>query len=283
MKRYAVNKSLIKTMYITLLSVLLATCMLIMLSSFTVSIISISFTILISAIISFLMLFSYYYSLKKTKEIIAIDNGYLIHESKNKRNQIKISEILKMESDYPVYGGSLYRKLIITYQYDFKYEIEISKVLLKTLENELGIKINFIGKKKKANFKATYIGYKDIIIGSLTGIILSVSSIILYHYFKNEKWLVIILAMLCLFHAGYQGYSLYIKDKSFDKISKLVLTILFLLLFETIMFTAIIAFSMSVLKKSFTIDYLFYAIFLAPSFLIIIISILLLLVAFSYA
>ena len=282
MKEFVIFKSTIKTLVIllTMTTVFVITIVAVQLfgSAFLPSLLISVFNILL--IIMAVVI--YYKLLSKSKNKIIINEEFLIHKNKQTEEQIKITFISRIEYDHI---GFLYCKLIVNYLNDSKYEFLVNKYMIKRLEKELNIEVININNKgqNKTSFKNTFKDNKEIILGAITGLILTVVSIIMYVNYQNRICLTVLLSVVCLIHAGYQGYSFYIKDKSFDRISKLVLTILFLVLFVAIIFTLITVYSMASLKKPFTVDYVFYALFVTPSFLIIIILLCLLLMGLSYS
>ena len=136
--------------------------------------------------------------------------------------------------------------------------------------------------QKLKELRESIIKYKYKVIAAIFGVFLSTLSIIIYTQFKQIIWIHIILVFICLSFAVFQTYNLYLKNKDFDTASKIILSLLFFLIYLIIVFTAIIIVSLSLLKLSYNSDYLIYAILSAPAFVFVIILFLIILSSIGY-
>jgi hypothetical protein len=259
--------------------------------SYTFNLLNSIITLLVVLTCTILILLGYYKSLQKSKNFVIIENGVMKYDY-HSNLIIPLSQIQKVESDN--LDGSLLNRIIIIYNYSgVKTSIPISKSMIKKLSNAIKIPIEFVGKRigKRVfisiknswkQWKNLFFSEKYKILATLIGTMISIGSIILYSNYKS-LWSNLLLSMICLIYSVIQAYKLYFKDKSWDIPSKIILSIMFFSVFTSIIFVIITVCSMAVLKFPFSLNYIMYAIFVTPAFLLVIIIVLFLLSALQYA
>ena len=120
------------------------------------------------------------------------------------------------------------------------------------------------------------------IIFALLGLLLSILFIVFYNNYPSNIFLIIIFSIISIFFGSFQMYFLYFKERTIGIGARLLLSLLSTFLFIVIVFT-IIVISRAIAGISFNINALIYAIYLLPSFIIVLMIIMLLLICLSYA
>ena len=120
------------------------------------------------------------------------------------------------------------------------------------------------------------------IIFALIGLLLSILFIVFYNNYPSNIFLIIIFSIISIFFGSFQMYFLYFKEKTIGIGARLLLSLLSTFLFIVIVFT-IIVISRAIAGISFNINALIYAIYLLPSFIIVLMIIMLFLICLSYA
>lgn len=120
------------------------------------------------------------------------------------------------------------------------------------------------------------------IIFALIGLLLSILFIVFYNNYPSNIFLIIIFSIISIFFGSFQMYFLYFKERTIGIGARLLLSLLSTFLFIVIVFT-IIVISRAIAGISFNINALIYAIYLLPSFIIVLMIIMLLLICLSYA
>lgn len=287
-KSYACNKSSIKfivNLFACTLLFFLTISILINTSKFnfkTVIILFISYLITI-----LLFAYIYYLFLKKSKNILIINNDYIIHKTKDNEIKIKILEIMDIDSREDVIV--LKRNININYfkKWEQKYSFSISKSLIKKIEKDLNIEIKYVGNARNKSLKTRFVYWikdnllKKKILYALLGLIQTIISILIYVKYKSTI-ITIILLTLCSLFAFYQVIKFYFTDKTWDTYVKISMSILSFVIYIVIVFIAVTLFSLLILKLKFSYVYLIYAVMTSPSFLIVIAILALLLYSLSY-
>ncbi len=195
----------------------------------------------------------------------------------------------------------VYRPLSFGYELTFYLNdesvktIEISRVSpIKKLEKELKLPINALGSTKKQklslSIKSTKESFKlfikkewSKILGSILGIIITVTSIILFVQYKDIDYIKMMLIAVSIGYGIFQFYNVYFKFQNEDILAKLILSIVASLAFIAIVFVVITLLAILLLKMPYTNDFIYYSIFLLPSFVIVVALIILVIVGLSYA
>ena len=120
------------------------------------------------------------------------------------------------------------------------------------------------------------------IIFALLGLLLSILFIVFYNNYPSNIFLIIIFSIISIFFGSFQMYFLYFKERTIGIGARLLLSLLSTFLFVVIVFT-IIVISRAIAGISFNINALIYAIYLLPSFIIVLMIIMLFLICLSYA
>ena len=120
------------------------------------------------------------------------------------------------------------------------------------------------------------------IIFALIGLLLSILFIVFYNNYPSNIFLIIIFSIISIFFGSFQMYFLYFKERTIGIGARLLLSLLSTFLFIVIVFT-IIVISRAIAGISFNINALIYAIYLLPSFIIVLMIIMLFLICLSYA
>ena len=137
-------------------------------------------------------------------------------------------------------------------------------------------------KKILREYTQFFIKYKYQVFTAILGAILSTLFFIIYAHFKTIVWLNIILVIISLVFAVFQTYKLYFKDKNWDNAAKVILSLLFFLLFIIFAFTVITIVCISILKLPFNSSYIMYAIYSMPAFVFVIVLFMLIIASIGY-
>ena len=117
-------------------------------------------------------------------------------------------------------------------------------------------------KKFKENLKK----YRFQIIFAIIGLLTTIGSFWLYEINKENIFLLVVLLISCFLFGWLQMYLLYIKDREVDKLAAVVATAFASILFLIIVFTLLVLFFIAMMKQPFDVSFVYYTIFLYPSF-----------------
>ena len=173
-------------------------------------------------------------------------------------------------------------------------KIILSKRVVKLLQKEINIKIEYDLKIPKVPFKQkikelyTSLNkkikeYKRIIIFAIIGLGLTIISFILHARFNKNVILDIILALITFTYGIIQFYYAYFSKTDFDKFEKIFFSIGSAILFIVIVSLLILIGMCVMLDLSATIYILLWSCFLIPSFIIVVGIVILLMVGISYS
>ena len=158
------------------------------------------------------------------------------------------------------------------------YVKKLSKIIDKDIKIGKYKKCNPIKSKTKMTVKE-----KNIVIATITGVVITIGSMLLYFNNKDKTWLAILLSILSIAGIFVQLYFLYFGGKEYGIIGKIILCLVAVLICVLVFYIISLIVGVALLKCSFSIDYLYIAIFLAPSFVVVICIILLIMCCLSYA
>lgn len=240
------------------------------------------------------ILFSYHMTkgLLKTDQKEYIIQGQVLHYKDQKQDfKIHKSEIYSI----------VYRPLSFGYELTFYLNDDTTKTTQVIREKtiikigkSLDISVNRLGKSRKEQIKdyrrETKESFKLFIkkewpkiIGSMVGLMITVISFVLYIQIINMNLVKMILIVVSICYGIFQLYILYFKTLEKDLLSRFILCVLAAFAFIAITFVVITLFSILLLELPYTNDFFFYSVFLLPSFVVVLVLIMLLITGISYA
>lgn len=118
--------------------------------------------------------------------------------------------------------------------------------------------------------KFTYIN-KAKVISCLLGLIITLFSMTLYAHYQSVPMLIGLLLIINLGHGYLQLYRLYFSSKAYGRSGQIVLSLLASIVFVVIIFMVLVLVYELIIGIPYNlIDLIFYAVFLLPSFVIVI-------------
>jgi len=226
--------------------------------------------------------------ISKYGKYIYIENNTIIYNEEIKIPLLLLKEIVYIEG----YGRppSLNFYLIN----DNDEMIYISKRITRKIEKELTLEIKYdingLTDKFKDNCNSLKLEIKQFIkkhylriLLAILGLVLTILSFYLNNIFNKNIILIIILSILCFICGFIQLYFLYISEEQVDHFTRVFLSIFFNIFIIFIGSIFFVSTSNPLLNEDPSIYCMFYAIFLFPSFVTIIILIIFILFILSYA
>ncbi len=223
---------------------------------------------------------------------LTINDRYIIFQSEKENITIDITKIISVNSIINANSN---------YSLSFKYinDIVLSlKSITKSTYKFIAKRIPLVPpipkkiKEKRITTKQFLIQSKekvikniDKIITAIIGLGVSILSISLYVNYKTSLFVIVFCSIICFIFGVFEFYFVYVRKSHEykDKITQIVLSILFTLIYHVIVFVIMVVLCCVLASKPFTVDLLFYTIFSYPSFVIVIAIIMLLMVGASYA
>ncbi len=236
------------------------------------------FLIAIILFFLFFYFFSYLLFYKKKHRVMKIENGIFIYSSNKVHHDVNISSFEKV---------TIYKKGRGKISYSFRLDdgniittddiSDKSTVVLKDMKlydiEKIDLRVPF--SKKITVFFKTLISlikeYHKEIAFILIGLVISIISLILYTKYKDNLYMVISLIIISFTYGIFHTYKLYIKRiyKDDSKLARTILTIILAFIFHLIVFILNLVIFMLILKRNFSIEYLYYTVFLYPSITIV--------------
>ena len=225
--------------------------------------------------------------LKKHGKYIEVKDNSLVYNDELYIPFLLIKKIeYKKEKDQP---KTLYFYMVNNNVEKFTF----TKKVVKEIEQLIDIPIEYNLKVKKIPFKTKWHNfinkiktflkeYKIIIIFTILGLIITVVSFIIHANNKNNVLINVILGIICFAFGSVQFYYAYFVEKDYDKFTRKVMAV-----FASIVFIIIVALliliGMAIVKVEVTAFVLLWALYLLPSFLIVVGIVILIIVGLSYA
>lgn len=225
---------------------------------------SILFGLLTGCLFCLFFIWIMYKILKKYKKVIILSNDAIIYEEKKETYKIWICNIKKL----------LYKEkqLVILMNDDTTYHYDISRFKAKKIANYVSLELNYKKRNIKGNIRLFFVDlkhniikYKDKILLGLIGLLLTILSFILFLKFNYLLYIKIILVVVCGVYGIFQFFYYFKRSNAFAAIMSFII-------FELLTFCGLLLLFMAGLKKGFNVDYIFYTIFLTPSFVLVIVA-----------
>ena len=234
---------------------------------------------IIAVLISPFLVILFYKGLKPKYNFV-IDGAYLYYELDGKRTSFLISNIDGIKK--VIEEGFIYYYLILHESEPFSLGKVVPIGPIKKLAKILNLKIEEEPPRtlfKMHDFlkaiKEEIVLRKVEIISSIIGAFITALCFVFNYYFYSLMWLRIMMAIIAFIFGYIHLCFIYLKRKKIanNRVERVIIGLFFSIIIIAIFFGVVTLFCIQVEKMPFTYEYFLYAIYLYPSFVIVLLLI----------
>lgn len=291
MEKISINKNILLFLFSVITfyfnAILLLICSAIIDSIFNITYLLI-YTLLIFIILQSLSYLKCKKFVKKYEKFILLDELTFEYREPKTINNFKINKLDIDKIKFSKYVRGKFKPTTLILKDKTTRLLSLPIKVIYALADKLQIDIEIRNKKKIKSYffrdLKEYVSMNKIKIFLIfLGIVFTFISFYLDNLNNNFLSIKIVISIIDVIFGMIILDNVFIKNKWEDKLSRILLTILFFIIFSLIQFVVIVLIELVMLKQSMTLSYMFYSFYLFPSFLPIILIFIFLLISLSYA
>ena len=291
MEKISINKNILLFLFSVITfyfnAILLLICSAIIDSIFNITYLLI-YNLLIFIILQSLSYLKCKKFVKKYEKFILLDELTFEYREPKTINNFKINKLDIDKIKFNKYVRGKFKPTTLILKDKTTRLLSLPIKVIYALADKLQIDIEIRNKKKIKSYffrdLKEYVSMNKIKIFLIfLGIVFTFISFYLDNLNNNFLSIKIVISIIDVIFGMIILDNVFIKNKWEDKLSRILLTILFFIIFSLIQFVVIVLIELVMLKQSMTLSYMFYSFYLFPSFLPIILIFIFLLISLSYA